>query len=105
MRPGTVEKFLTPVYFRAERQCPGMDDDSLDELVDRSPGPAGRRRLSPAALASSAGEPVSHPFFPSPGGAQGAAARTSQKQRGCLVCRVPLEGYLRGSVFSFYSFF
>ncbi|XP_025308348.3 PHD and RING finger domain-containing protein 1 isoform X1 [Canis lupus dingo] len=33
-----------------------MDDDSLDELVDRSPGPDGHRRLSPAALASNAEE-------------------------------------------------
>ncbi|XP_073745921.1 PHD and RING finger domain-containing protein 1 isoform X5 [Callorhinus ursinus] len=31
-----------------------MDDDSLDELVDRSPGPDGHPRLSPTALASSA---------------------------------------------------
>ncbi|XP_043438060.1 PHD and RING finger domain-containing protein 1 isoform X4 [Prionailurus bengalensis] len=31
-----------------------MDDDSLDELVDRSPGPDGRSRLNPAVLASSA---------------------------------------------------
>ncbi|XP_039077446.1 PHD and RING finger domain-containing protein 1 isoform X2 [Hyaena hyaena] len=37
-----------------------MDDDSLDELVDRSPGPDGHSGLGPAALASSAGEPVSH---------------------------------------------
>ncbi|XP_059788401.1 PHD and RING finger domain-containing protein 1 isoform X6 [Balaenoptera ricei] len=29
-----------------------MDDDSLDELVDRSPGPNGRPRLRPAALTS-----------------------------------------------------
>ncbi|XP_068390417.1 PHD and RING finger domain-containing protein 1 isoform X2 [Eschrichtius robustus] len=29
-----------------------MDDDSLDELVDRSPGPDGRPRLRPAALTS-----------------------------------------------------
>ncbi|XP_027436264.1 PHD and RING finger domain-containing protein 1 isoform X2 [Zalophus californianus] len=33
-----------------------MDDDSLDELVDRSPGPDGHPRLSPTALASSAEE-------------------------------------------------
>ncbi|XP_040495673.1 PHD and RING finger domain-containing protein 1 isoform X1 [Ursus maritimus] len=33
-----------------------MDDDSLDELVDRSPGPDGHPRLSPAALASNAEE-------------------------------------------------
>ncbi|XP_070639417.1 PHD and RING finger domain-containing protein 1 isoform X3 [Bos indicus] len=31
-----------------------MDDDSLDELVDRSPGPDGHPRLRPAALASDA---------------------------------------------------
>ncbi|XP_047546473.1 PHD and RING finger domain-containing protein 1 isoform X3 [Lutra lutra] len=33
-----------------------MDDDSLDELVDQSPGPDGHPRLSPAALASDAEE-------------------------------------------------
>ncbi|XP_030876393.1 PHD and RING finger domain-containing protein 1-like [Leptonychotes weddellii] len=33
-----------------------MDDDSLDELVDRSPGLDGHPRLSPAALASNAEE-------------------------------------------------
>ncbi|XP_044236684.2 PHD and RING finger domain-containing protein 1 isoform X5 [Ursus arctos] len=33
-----------------------MDDDSLDELVDRSPGPDGHPRLSPAALDSNAEE-------------------------------------------------
>ncbi|XP_033717434.1 PHD and RING finger domain-containing protein 1 isoform X14 [Tursiops truncatus] len=31
-----------------------MDDDSLDELVDRSPGPDGHPRLRPAALTSDA---------------------------------------------------
>ncbi|KAB0365008.1 hypothetical protein FD754_009164 [Muntiacus muntjak] len=31
-----------------------MDDDSLDELVDQSPGPDGQPRLRPAALASDA---------------------------------------------------
>ncbi|XP_057408090.1 PHD and RING finger domain-containing protein 1 isoform X1 [Balaenoptera acutorostrata] len=36
----------------AELQCAAMDDDSLDELVDRSPGPDGRPRLRPAALTS-----------------------------------------------------
>ncbi|XP_036715227.1 PHD and RING finger domain-containing protein 1 isoform X4 [Balaenoptera musculus] len=37
---------------KAELQCAAMDDDSLDELVDRSPGPDGRPRLRPAALTS-----------------------------------------------------
>lgn len=61
-----------------------MDDDSLDELVDRSPGPDGHRRLSPAALASNAGEPASHPFHRELG-KHGLAAGTSQKQEGHLV--------------------
>uniref|UniRef100_A0A452DW77 PHD and RING finger domain-containing protein 1 n=1 Tax=Capra hircus TaxID=9925 RepID=A0A452DW77_CAPHI len=33
-----------------------MDDESLDELVDQSPGPNGHPRLRPATLASDAGE-------------------------------------------------
>ncbi|XP_059961618.1 PHD and RING finger domain-containing protein 1 isoform X5 [Mesoplodon densirostris] len=33
-----------------------MDDDSLDELVDRSPGPDGHPRLCPATLSSNAEE-------------------------------------------------
>lgn len=38
-----------------------MDDDSLDELVDQSPGPDGHPRVRPAALASDAGEPPPAP--------------------------------------------
>ncbi|XP_043778346.1 PHD and RING finger domain-containing protein 1 isoform X2 [Cervus elaphus] len=37
-----------------------MDDDSLEELVDRSPGPDGHPRLCPAALASDAGGSDAH---------------------------------------------
>lgn len=48
------------VSFRAELQCPAMDDDSLDEPVDQSPGPDGHPRLSPAALAGDAGALPSH---------------------------------------------
>ena len=44
-----------------------MDDDSLDELVDRNLGPAGHPSLSPADLASDAGElpRCLHPSAPS----------------------------------------
>eukprot|EP00070_Physeter_catodon_P034813 XP_028341707.1 PHD and RING finger domain-containing protein 1 isoform X5 [Physeter catodon] len=45
-----------PAPVRAELQCPAMDEDSLDELVDRSPGPDGHPRLRPAALTSDAEE-------------------------------------------------
>ncbi|KAF4010065.1 hypothetical protein G4228_001286 [Cervus hanglu yarkandensis] len=45
---------LRELHLRAERPCPAMDDDSLEELVDRSPGPDGHPRLCPAALASDA---------------------------------------------------
>ena len=61
-KPGTEGTYLTLVSSRAERPCPAMDDDSLDELVDQSPGPDGHPRLRPAALASDAGEPPPAPL-------------------------------------------
>lgn len=48
---------LTLVRFRAELQCPAMDDDSLDEFEDQTPGPDAHPPLSAAALARDAGEP------------------------------------------------
>lgn len=82
LHPGTVRNYLTLVNFRAKRQCLAMDDDSLDELVDRSPGPDGRSRLNPAVLASSAGEQVPH-FSPG-GGPTGVGAGVG----GLLVSRL-----------------
>lgn len=55
-KPGAAGTYSTLASFRAECPCPAMDDESLDELVDRSPGPSGRPRLRPASLASGAGE-------------------------------------------------
>lgn len=47
---------LTLVRFRAELQCPAMDDDSLDEFEDQTPGPDAHPPLSAAALARDAEE-------------------------------------------------
>lgn len=52
---------LTLVRFRAELQCPAMDDDSLDEFEDQTPGPDAHPPLSAAALARDAGEPSPPP--------------------------------------------
>lgn len=63
--------YLTLVCFRAELQCPAMDDDSLDEFEDQSPGPDVHPQLSAAALARDAGEP-----------SRSSPARASRARRG-----------------------
>lgn len=65
---------LTLVRFRAELQCPAMDDDSLDEFEDQTPGPDAHPPLSAAALARDAGEP-SPPSPPAPCAHAAAAPR------------------------------
>ncbi|XP_029770795.1 PHD and RING finger domain-containing protein 1 isoform X1 [Suricata suricatta] len=63
-----------------------MDDDSLDELVDRSPGPDGHSRLSPAALASSAED--------SSDGSSGSSEDDTGSERSCSTDGEDEEGGL-----------
>lgn len=78
---------LTLVCFRAELQCPAMDDDSLDEFEDQSPGPDVHPQLSAAVLSRDAGEPSpsSPPPPPEPCAPAVAAPRRGSRVATCSL--------------------